>query len=206
MSRFEAKSVLSHSYGCIMAPFGEDVTRRVHQLAASIPDEFIYNDDTEEYGRQEGVHVTVKYGLHTSDVEEVVAGVSGWPPLNVVLGRTSVFHGDNDYVVLKLSAQSRDLVSLNRHVSRTFEVTDAYPDYNPHVTIAYLVKNPKDPYYYREFYTDEFQGQVEEIDELEFSPADGPSEFFPLTGSSDEFQAMQLLDMARDVIGDTDAL
>jgi 2'-5' RNA ligase len=192
-----ARSIQAHSYGCLMAPL-PSISDRIHTFADAIPEEFIYDDGSGEQGRQDEIHITVKYGMHTSDSDEVAEKISGWPPFYVTLGKVSVFHGDNDYVVLKLSAQSRDLVALNRYVSRVFDVTDTYPDYKPHITIAYLTKNYKNPYYYRDFYTDEFAGQRVKVTELEFSPAEGPKIIIPL--GDVRLQAMQLLGMAKDVL------
>jgi hypothetical protein len=78
---------------------------------------------------------------------------------------------------------------------------DKYPAYRPHATLAYMVKNPADPYYYRQFYTDEFEGEAVEISELTFSPVEGPKRVIPLNGTDDGFQAMQLARMAQDVMG-----
>jgi 2'-5' RNA ligase len=194
---------LAYSYGCIMAPIPEPVASRIRAVADAIPDEFIYDDGSGEKGREENIHITVKYGLHTSDPDEVLDKVSGWPPFQVTLGRTSIFHGDEDYAVLKLGVQSRDLIALNHYVSRAFEVTDTFPENKPHKTLVYMVKDPADPYYYREFYTDEFAGEVVEIAELVFFPAEGPKQIIPLEGTDERFQAMQLLVMARDVMGDS---
>lgn len=194
------RSIVGYSYGCILARFGEPLAGAIRAWGDTIPDELVFDDEDGELGREDKPHVTVKYGLHTSDTDEVLSKVSGWPPFEVTLGKTSVFHGDGDYVVLKLSVQSRDLVALNRHVSRVFEVTDTYPEYKPHATIAYMVRKPEDPYYYQQFFTDNFEGMTATIDELEFSAADGRKVPIPLTGSSNDMQAMQLLNLARDVM------
>jgi len=196
-----ARSFEAYSLGCLLARLPEPLASRIREIAGAIPDEFVHDDEDGELGREDSPHVTVKYGLHTSDPDEVMEKVSGWPAFPITLGKTSVFHGDGDFVVLKLGVQSRDLMALNRHVSKVFDVTDTHPQYRPHVTIAYMVKNPEDPYYYREFYTDEFEGQVVEIEELEFSPADGPKHIIPLGGTDDRFQAMQILGMAKDLLG-----
>jgi 2'-5' RNA ligase len=194
----------AHSFGCLLARLQEPLASKVRALALSIPDDRIFDDEDGELGREDKPHVTVKYGLHTSDTELVASKVSGFPPFPIALGRVSVFHGDGDFVVLKVSVQSRDLKVLNRHISKTLECTDTHPEYHPHVTIAYLVKDPQNPYYYRDYYTDQFDGQVAEVDVVEWSPAEGPKQNIPLEGTDMGLQAAQLRNMAQE-IWDVDA-
>ena len=44
---------------------------KVRALSAAIPDELIHDDADGELGREDDPHVTVKYGLHTGDTDEV---------------------------------------------------------------------------------------------------------------------------------------
>jgi hypothetical protein len=151
--------------------------------------------------------VTVKYGLHTKDPDEVIEKLSGQPPLRVTLGATSVFYAP-EYVVLKLAVHGRSLVRLNQFICQNFECTDTHPDYKPHATIAYLVKDPKDPYYFHEFYTTAFNGVEMELDTVEFSTSDGKKVQVPLTGEAmiepDEVRmARKLLGLAKELIGES---
>lgn len=191
---------LAYSYGCLMAPIGEPLSGEIRAWGETIPDDLIFEDDKGEMGREKETHVTVKYGLHTSDPDEVMEKVSGWPPFTMTLGRTSVFHGEGDFVVLKVGIRGSDIRLLNKHICREFEFTDKYPVYRPHATIAYMVRNPEDPYYYREYFTDQFDGKTVQVNELEFSPAEGEHVMIPLKGTDDGLVAMQLLGMARDVM------
>ena len=199
------RSIVSYSYGCLLARFGEPLAGAIRSWGSTIPDDRIFNNEEGDMGREDKPHVTVKYGLHTSDVDEVMSKLSGWPPFQVTLGRTSVFHNE-DCIVLKLGVEGRDLINLNRYVSKVFEVTDTHPTYNPHATIAYLVKDDEDPYYYQEYFTDNFEGMIVDIDELEFSTASGDKFTIPLEGTDMNMQAMQLLGMARDIIGENNAI
>jgi 2'-5' RNA ligase len=45
-----------------------------------------------------------------------------------------------DYDVVKFDVKSKDLVKLNKLLTDSFEFTTDYPDYHPHMTIAYVKK------------------------------------------------------------------
>lgn len=97
----------------------------------------IANDDLAADGREDQPHITVKYGLVTKDPAAVRRLLAQQGPLRATLGVTSLFeHPEQD--VLKLNVESPDLVALNARLCSYLEHLDAYPDYQPHVTVAYL--------------------------------------------------------------------
>lgn len=108
---------------------------KIVQMAECIPDE-----DLAEDGREDNMHVTVKYGLHTDDVEEVRKAVQGFGGVPLTLGKTSVFPAreGKEYDVVKIEVESKELRYLNRLLSESLEHTDTFPDYNPHITLAYV--------------------------------------------------------------------
>lgn len=163
----------AYSYSCLIAKIPESLAQKVRDFGASIPNEDIYQDNTGERGRQEEIHITIKYGIHTTDVAEVLDVVEKTKPLKVKLGKTTIFWV-GDSVVLKISVQSSDLAALNANVRRKLECTDTYPDYKPHITIAYLKKNDKNPYWFQKYMTNDFEGIELELNELIFSMSKGP--------------------------------
>jgi 2'-5' RNA ligase len=120
---------------------------KIRELQEQIADE-----DLAEDGKEERYHVTVKYGLHTSDPEDVKRAVQKWlqgrrsPSVGAKLGAVTLFpakegeaqRGGDVYDVVKLDVDSPDLASLNRALSDGLEHTDTHPDYHPHVTLAYV--------------------------------------------------------------------
>lgn len=175
------KNIIAYSYGCIMVPLPDDLAQKVRDYGLEIPDEDIY-DDGDEHGREEDPHTTLKYGLHTDNPDDVGAVLSNEPPPTIKLGRISSFHNE-DYVVLKIGVLSPELHRLNDIVSKELECTDSFPNYKPHITIAYLKHHPKDPYYYQKYYGDHFKGDKFELEEVLFSTADDDDYMIPLTGS-----------------------
>lgn len=184
-----ARSMEAYSYGCVMADLPDDIAKKVMAFAALIPDEDIYDDGSGEHGREDEPHVTVKYGLHTDDPKEVEAVLGNEPPVKIQLGGMSAFHNEK-YVVLKLDVRSSDLHHLNSIVSNELECTDSFPDYHPHVTIAYLNHRKDDPYWYQKLYSRMFEGLHFEVDELRFSTADDKEYEIDLEGQMQKIASM----------------
>ena len=183
-------------FGCILARFPEPLAQQVRDLGLSIPDQFISSEE----GREDKPHVTIKFGLHTSDPDEVRRKLAGQPPVRATVGPMCVFHGDrNPYVVLRFQISGIDLVRLNRYISREFECTDTWPSYRPHATIAYLIKNDEDPYYYQKFYEDSLVGTEIVFDTVEFSTADRQKFDIPLGGTWKTAAALELLGIAKEM-------
>ncbi len=107
--------------------------------------EMIPKVDLASDGYEDEPHVTVKYGLHTQDAEEVKKLVQGFGPIKLKLGNTSIFYaneamaqrGGEQYDVVKIDVDSPDLVRLNKLVGK-LEHTDTHPNYQPHLTLAYV--------------------------------------------------------------------
>lgn len=107
---------------------------KLQKMADRIPDDALAED-----GREAEFHVTIKYGLHTNSPEEVRKVVEGFSGVNMTLGETSVFEG-KEHDVVKISVDSADLHRLNALIAEKLECTDTFPDYKPHITLAYVKK------------------------------------------------------------------
>lgn len=112
----------------------------------------IAGDDLAADGKEDRAHITVLYGLHTKDPQDVAKVVQEWcrqegkHGLTAYLGDVSLFpaqeassqRGGADFDVVKLDVDSPDLESLHRYLAEHLEHTDTHPDYHPHVTLAYV--------------------------------------------------------------------
>jgi len=156
---------------------------KVRGFAASIPDELLFSGiENMPSGRAEDIHVTVKYGLMTWDADEVNEAVRDVEPFNITLGRCGVFYNEKN-IVLKISADSRELVAFHQRVCRRLRHVNLYPEYKPHVTVAYLVKNDADPYYYKNLYDESLYGEKFGVDQVVFTTKGGNEYVLPLNGT-----------------------
>lgn len=130
LERYLAK----YKFSSVQVNLPEDVAKRVIALGHEIPDE-----DLAEDGRENEPHITVKYGLHTTDHRDVSDVLADEPPIKATLGRTSLFELE-DADVVKIEVQSECLHKMNALVNKYLEHTDTHPGYHPHVTVAYVKK------------------------------------------------------------------
>lgn len=121
--------------------YGEPLWKRILSMASSIDE-----SDLAEDGRESTPHVTVKYGLHTANPEELTQIVRGFGPVRMRLGKTSVFPANQSnaqrgkplYDVVKIDVVSPDLKRLNKLIADYIDHTDTHPVYQPHITLAYV--------------------------------------------------------------------
>jgi 2'-5' RNA ligase len=124
-------------------------------------------------------HITVKYGLLSSDPVEVQAAIGSPGHIRVRLGKTTVFENpDGD--VLVVEALSPDLETMHARLGAIANVGD-FPEYRPHMTIAYLAPGEG-----RRYVGDRaFEGIEFAASEVEFSPQEGAASIsIPLDGGT----------------------
>lgn len=144
----------------------------------NIPESKVYIDpDDSSFGREDDVHITVKFGLHTNNPKDVEKVVSEFGKIAIDrLGKVSRFTSD-EYDVIKIDVHSKDLHRLNSLISQSLECTDTHPTYNPHITIAYVEKDSCNNLIDNE----EFAGLQWSLSELDFSSQDGKKTTIRLT-------------------------
>ena len=59
---------------------------------------------------------------------------------------------------------------------------DSHIEYRPHVTVAYLAKDAKDPYSFRSLYDDSLEGERFSVDQVSFTTPGGNEYVMPLLG------------------------
>lgn len=98
--------------------------------------------DLAEDGIETDSHITVKYGLHTDDADAVCRLIENLPPIRATLGKTSIFEVSKSdgrrFDVVKIDIDSDDLHRFNKIISDSLEHTDTFPNYHPHLTLAYV--------------------------------------------------------------------
>ena len=137
------------------------IADKINEFSGAIPDEEIAED-----GRELHPHITIKYGLHSHCPKQVMA-LELPESITITLGKTSIFENDTGDV-LKVDIISDDLHKLNALIAKKLKVTDTYPDYIPHATIAYLKPGNGKKY----AGDDRFEGLTWTFAKIEFSGSD----------------------------------
>lgn len=121
----------AHKYSCLMAAVPYSVSGLVHSLAGSIDPQDL---DPAEIKENPFYHITVLYGLHDDDPTLIQPHVKR--ACLCTLGSLSLFENERQDV-LKISIDSPALHKLNSSL-KNLPHTSTYPDYVPHLTVAYL--------------------------------------------------------------------
>lgn len=131
----------TYDYTCTMAYLPKDLSEKVLKIALEIGDANLYDpkDEDHRFGRENEPHITVKFGTHTDDPEDIKEALKDMWPAKVTLGRISTFKNE-DCDVIKIDVISDDLAEANKRISKKCKCTDTHPEYKPHITIAYVTK------------------------------------------------------------------
>lgn len=104
-----------------------------------ITDDMLYFDPDEpgDYGREEELHVTIKFGLTESYTKEQMAKMlRGTHPFVMTVRGMDIFQNPK-FDVVKFNVDGPELHRLREIFDRLPNV-DEHPVYHPHMTLAYL--------------------------------------------------------------------
>lgn len=130
----------SFDFSSTQVDLSSDIAEKVISWGEEVIDEGdIYTEDGDRsYGREQNIHCTVKYGLHTTNSDEVRKKIAGFGEFSIQLGEVSRFvPEDKPYDVVKIAVEGDRLFDLNKLISE-LPNSDEHPLYKPHITIAYI--------------------------------------------------------------------
>lgn len=106
----------------------------------NIPESEVFkNPDDPSFGREDEIHLTVLYGIHSDSAKDTKKVLAGQKPFDIELGKISIFSNEK-FDVVKIGIQSKELLKLNKKFTEQIIFTNKYKEYEPHVTIAYVKK------------------------------------------------------------------
>jgi hypothetical protein len=170
LDEYRAAQDKPRDYSSTQVQLPQDIAEKMLEFGASIPDE-----DLAEDGREDSPHVTIKYGLHTDDPDDVRELLGDVGPVTLTLGKLAVFTGDG-HDVLYIGVTSPDLRRLNKKIASNLETTDTYPRYIPHACIAYLKPGLGAKY----VGDDRFEWLTATVDSIVFSDQESEKTTLPL--------------------------
>ena len=166
-----AKKGVSYSFSHVAVNFPKDIAKEIIDFGKTkIKDEDLYTED-KSMGRENEIHVTVKYGLHTTSLNKVQKVVENFGPIKIKLGEIDLFTTNDDYDVVIIKVDSKDLKKLNKEISDNLKCTDTYKVYKAHCTIAYVKKGTADKLKGNK----KFNGKELTFDEVVFNSKDESS-------------------------------
>ena len=125
----------TYNYGCVMLYFDFPEINKIHD--AINPKDVYVDEEDSSFGFEDEPHCTLLYGLHegvtTKDIKKVVEKYS-YP--KVIAYNSSLFENEK-YDVLKFDIKGDNLHETNNDLKQ-YPYSSDYPDYHPHMTIAYL--------------------------------------------------------------------
>jgi len=135
----EQESISSPTYGCIMMDAKIPKWEELH--IAGIDQKDLYVEPGEDYGLETEPHVTVLYGIHEDEIDpEVIMSVIEKNMETVVVTITNISIFENDkYDVVKYDVPvTEELQKYRDMFMKAFPNTQTFPDYHPHITLAYV--------------------------------------------------------------------
>jgi 2'-5' RNA ligase len=126
-------------YGCIMMGAKIDNWKEFHTAGIDKEDVYIKPHD-KSYGLETDPHVTVLFGIHEDEIDEdTMKNVieQNMRPITLRVDEVDVFEGD-EYDVVKYNLPLTEELQKQRDLFTQFPNTQTFPDYKPHMTIAYV--------------------------------------------------------------------
>ena len=106
-----------------------------------IPDADLYYDEKGNLGRETESHVTILYGIKDATPSEALLKLVRETPLFTArLMGVTFFDTNPKYDVVKFDVDSEDLVALSNAIRQACPNENKFPNYEPHVTVAYIKK------------------------------------------------------------------
>ena len=132
------------NFGCVMLfadiPDWDELTHRI------VREKDVYDPETEpeEYGYEKKPHITLIYGIHHDEILDegnIFKMIKDIPTLKFSVKEIGVFENDDKpYDVVKFDIDPTKTLTNAREKFLELPNTQTFPDYHPHMTIAYVKK------------------------------------------------------------------
>lgn len=125
----------SYEYGCAMLYFKFPDINKIHD--AINPKDVYEEEGDRTFGFENEPHTTLLFGLHPEvTAEQIMETVDSFTFGPCTIHNASLFENEK-YDVLKFDVSGPNLHECNRALKQ-YPYTNSFPDYHPHLTIAYL--------------------------------------------------------------------
>jgi len=166
------KESSGYKYGCVMV---EVPVSNWSEITSMIDPEDVYEDEHDQtYGIQNNPHVTILYGLHDGVTEDQVKSVFDefTGDINIEVDGIGIFENDKFDVVKFNVNPDGSLQELHNKLSN-FPNSNEFPDYKPHITIAYVKKGTG-----MKYVKPEYKYEIKNVNKITYSMANGRKVYF----------------------------
>jgi 2'-5' RNA ligase/DNA polymerase III epsilon subunit-like protein len=165
------KESSGYEYGCVMV---EVPVKNWKEITSYIDPEDIYTGGDDTHGIQENPHVTILYGLHDGVTEDEVKSVfeEFTGDINIEVNGIGIFENDKFDVVKFNVNPDGSLQELHNKLSE-FPNSNEFPDYKPHITIAYVKKGTG-----KKYVKPEYKYEVKNVNKITYSMPNGKKVYF----------------------------
>jgi 2'-5' RNA ligase len=125
-----------YEFGCLMLYM--DIPKWGYLADEFIKPEDLYTEE-EGFGIEDKPHTTILFGFHDDEtvIPKLKKLLDGQGEIDVIVDGISLFESEK-YDVVKFDVHSDELTRLNQLMKDNFEYTNNFPNYHPHMTIAYV--------------------------------------------------------------------
>lgn len=143
MSLFLENKKQRYQYGCTMLYFNFPEINKIHDM---IDNQDVYEEESDRsFGLEKEPHTTLLYGSHENVSDDDIRIALN----DLVFGECELYNAslfkNEKYDVLKFDVSGKNLNVANNRL-KEFPYTSDFPDYHPHLTIAYLKSGEGDKY------------------------------------------------------------
>ena len=160
------KESSGYEYGCVMI---EVPVSNWNEITSYIDPEDIYTGGDDTHGIQEFPHLTLLYGLHKEVTPEMVKSVfEGFKKeINIEVNGIDIFE-NKDYDVVKFNVNPDGALQELHDKLSELPNSDQFPNYTPHITIAYVNKGTG-----KKYVKPDYKYEVKNVDKITYSMVDG---------------------------------
>jgi len=129
------------TFGCIMMEPKEIKDWEENHLAGIEEKDVYIKSNEDSYGKEYQPHITILYGIHEDEIDpSVVIDMieQKMKPITAEISEIDVFEND-EYDVVKYNVTvTNELLKYREMFMNSFENTQTFSGYKPHITIAYV--------------------------------------------------------------------
>jgi 2'-5' RNA ligase len=139
---FIKESSGQHEFGCAMIELKhENFLKMFNEVTSKIDEKDVYEEPGQTtHGIENNPHLTLLYGFEKEvNIENIKSKLQGFKDITIEIDGVDFFENEN-YDVLKFNVKlTKQLEDIHNKLSE-LPNQDKYPQYRPHITIAYLNK------------------------------------------------------------------